>query len=139
MAAMLGADEFGFGTAALIAIGCDMARQCHLDTCPTGIATQREDLRERFTGKPEHVANFLLTLPKKYAKSWLRLALVLWMRLLAAPTCLPHAPVGVMVRLTARARTSSIWRRFWKLAVATRHEGIHRRPARQSTWRAATC
>ncbi len=59
MAAMLGADEFGFGTAALIAIGCDMARQCHLDTCPTGIATQREDLRKRFTGKPEHVATFL--------------------------------------------------------------------------------
>ena len=65
MAAMLGADEFGFGTAALIAIGCDMARQCHLDTCPTGIATQREDLRERFTGKPEHVANFLLALAEE--------------------------------------------------------------------------
>ncbi len=59
MAAMLGADEFGFGTAALIAIGCDMARQCHLDTCPTGIATQREDLRSRFTGKPEQVVMFL--------------------------------------------------------------------------------
>ena len=65
MAAMLGADEFGFGTAALIAIGCDMARQCHLDTCPTGIATQREDLREKFTGKPEHVANFLLALAEE--------------------------------------------------------------------------
>jgi len=59
IAAMLGADEFGFGTAALIAVGCDMARQCHLDTCPAGIATQREDLRLKFTGKPEHVANFL--------------------------------------------------------------------------------
>src|SRR5579885_1889216 len=59
VAAMLGADEFGFGTAALIAIGCDMARQCHLDTCPTGIATQREDLRRRFTGKPEQVVTFL--------------------------------------------------------------------------------
>jgi glutamate synthase (ferredoxin) len=59
MAAMLGADEFGLGTAALIAIGCDMARQCHLDTCPAGIATQREDLRQRFTGTPEHVATFL--------------------------------------------------------------------------------
>ncbi len=59
VAAMLGADEFGFGTAALIAIGCDMARQCHLDTCPTGIATQREELRKRFTGKPEQVVMFL--------------------------------------------------------------------------------
>jgi glutamate synthase (ferredoxin) len=65
MAAMLGADEFGFGTAALIAIGCDMARQCHLDTCPTGIATQREDLREKFAGRPEHVANFLLALAEE--------------------------------------------------------------------------
>ncbi|HEU5200986.1 MAG TPA: glutamate synthase-related protein, partial [Ktedonobacterales bacterium] len=60
VAAMLGADEFGFGTAALIAIGCDMARQCHLDTCPTGIATQREDLRKKFTGRPEQVTTFLL-------------------------------------------------------------------------------
>ncbi|HEY7124899.1 MAG TPA: glutamate synthase-related protein [Ktedonobacterales bacterium] len=59
VAAMLGADEFGFGTAALIALGCDMARQCHLDTCPTGIATQREDLRKRFTGTPEQVVTFL--------------------------------------------------------------------------------
>jgi glutamate synthase domain-containing protein 2/glutamate synthase domain-containing protein 1/glutamate synthase domain-containing protein 3 len=60
VAALLGADEFAFGTAALVALGCDMARQCHLDTCPTGIATQREDLRGRFEGKPEHVAAFLL-------------------------------------------------------------------------------
>jgi glutamate synthase domain-containing protein 2/glutamate synthase domain-containing protein 1/glutamate synthase domain-containing protein 3 len=62
IAAMLGADEFGFGTAVLVALGCDMARQCHLDTCPTGIATQREDLRQRFAGRPEHVANFLVAL-----------------------------------------------------------------------------
>ncbi len=59
VAAMLGADEFGFGTAALIALGCDMARQCHLDTCPTGIATQKEELRKKFTGKPEQVVTFL--------------------------------------------------------------------------------
>ncbi|HEX8037470.1 MAG TPA: glutamate synthase large subunit [Ktedonobacterales bacterium] len=64
-AALLGADEFGFGTAALIAIGCDMARQCHLDTCPTGIATQREDLRRKFTGRPEHVVNFLLAVARE--------------------------------------------------------------------------
>ena len=64
-AALLGADEFGFGTAALIAIGCDMARQCHLDTCPTGIATQREDLRRKFTGRPEHVVNFLMAVARE--------------------------------------------------------------------------
>jgi glutamate synthase domain-containing protein 2/glutamate synthase domain-containing protein 1/glutamate synthase domain-containing protein 3 len=57
-AALLGAEEFAFGTAALVAIGCDMARQCHLDTCPTGIATQREDLRAKFAGRPEDVARF---------------------------------------------------------------------------------
>jgi glutamate synthase (NADPH/NADH) large chain len=54
-AAMLGADEFAFGTSVLVALGCDMARQCHLNTCPTGIATQRPDLRAKFRGKPEHV------------------------------------------------------------------------------------
>jgi glutamate synthase (NADPH/NADH) large chain len=54
-AAMLGADEFAFGTAVLVALGCDMARQCHLNTCPTGIATQRPELRAKFRGKPEHV------------------------------------------------------------------------------------
>ncbi|HEY0785750.1 MAG TPA: glutamate synthase-related protein [Acidobacteriaceae bacterium] len=57
-AAMLGADEFAFGTAVLVTIGCDMARQCHLNTCPTGIATQREDLRAKFRGKPEHILRF---------------------------------------------------------------------------------
>jgi glutamate synthase domain-containing protein 2/glutamate synthase domain-containing protein 3 len=62
IAALLGAEEFAFGTAALVAIGCDMARQCHLDTCPTGIATQREDLRAKFTGTPEMVERFALAL-----------------------------------------------------------------------------
>lgn len=57
--AMLGAEEFGFGTASVVSIGCDMARQCHLNTCPTGVATQREDLRRKFTGKPEQLINFL--------------------------------------------------------------------------------
>ena len=58
MAALLGADEFGFGSAALVAAGCVMARQCHLDTCPAGIATQRDDLRARFKGRPEDVIRF---------------------------------------------------------------------------------
>ncbi len=57
--ALLGAEEFGFGTAALVTLGCDMARQCHLNTCPTGIATQREDLRAKFTGKPQYLINYL--------------------------------------------------------------------------------
>ena len=58
VAAMLGAEEFGFGSAAVVAAGCVMARQCHLNTCPVGVATQREDLRARFPGTPEHVVNF---------------------------------------------------------------------------------
>ena len=58
VAAVLGADEFGFGTAALLAIGCVMARQCHLNTCPAGIATQDEKYRERFAGKPEMVMTY---------------------------------------------------------------------------------
>jgi glutamate synthase (NADPH/NADH) large chain/glutamate synthase (ferredoxin) len=62
MAAMLGAEEFGFGTSALVAIGCDMARQCHLNSCPTGIATQKEELRKRFAGTPEMVVNYFLML-----------------------------------------------------------------------------
>lgn len=58
IAAMLGADEFGFGTSVLVALGCDMARQCHLNTCPTGIATQRADLRAKFAGTPEMVIGY---------------------------------------------------------------------------------
>ncbi len=56
--ALLGAEEFGFGTAALLAIGCVMARQCHLNTCPVGIATQDEKLRARFAGNPEMVESY---------------------------------------------------------------------------------
>ncbi|HEV7364584.1 MAG TPA: glutamate synthase large subunit [Gemmatimonadales bacterium] len=55
IAALLGAESYGFGTAPLVAMGCDMARQCHINTCPTGIATQREDLRAKFKGTPEQV------------------------------------------------------------------------------------
>ena len=74
IAALLGAEEFGFGTAVLVAIGCDMARQCHLDTCPTGIATQREDLRAKFTGTPEQVDRFVTASPRISARSWPRSA-----------------------------------------------------------------
>src|ERR1700756_112463 len=65
IAAILGADEFGFGTASLLAIGCVMARQCHLNTCPVGIATQDEKLRTRFTGKPEMVTAYFRALAEE--------------------------------------------------------------------------
>jgi glutamate synthase (ferredoxin) len=58
IAALLGAESYGFGTAPLVALGCAMARQCHINTCPTGIATQREDLRGKFKGTPEQVIGY---------------------------------------------------------------------------------
>ncbi|RMF90895.1 MAG: glutamate synthase subunit alpha, partial [Nitrospinota bacterium] len=59
VAAILGAEEYGFGTAPLVATGCVMARQCHLNTCPVGVATQKEELRARYAGTPEMVIHFL--------------------------------------------------------------------------------
>ena len=58
IAALLGAEEFGFATAPLITLGCIMMRKCHLNTCPVGVATQDPELRAKFTGKPEHVVNY---------------------------------------------------------------------------------
>ena len=60
MGALMGAEEFGFGSVAMIAEGCIMARICHTNNCPVGVASQREELRKRFTGIPDHVVNFFL-------------------------------------------------------------------------------
>lgn len=65
MAALLGADEFGFSTAPLIVLGCTMMRKCHLNTCPVGIATQDPVLRAKFQGQPEHVINYLFLLAEE--------------------------------------------------------------------------
>ncbi|MFZ5806871.1 MAG: glutamate synthase large subunit [Verrucomicrobiota bacterium] len=59
IAALLGAEEFGFATAPLVTLGCVMMRACHLNTCPVGVATQNPELRKKFAGKPEHVVNFM--------------------------------------------------------------------------------
>jgi glutamate synthase (ferredoxin) len=59
IAALLGAEEFGFATTALVTLGCIMMRVCHLDTCPVGVATQNPELRKKFTGDPAHVVNFM--------------------------------------------------------------------------------
>lgn len=59
IAALLGAEEFGFSTAPLVVLGCIMMRVCHLDTCPVGVATQNPELRKKFRGDPEHVVNFM--------------------------------------------------------------------------------
>ena len=63
--ALLGADEFGFSTAPLIAMGCIMMRVCHLNTCPVGIATQDPELRNRFRGTPEHVVNYMILIAEE--------------------------------------------------------------------------
>ena len=65
IAAILGAEEFGFSTAPLVTLGCIMMRKCHLNTCPVGIATQDEELRKKFHGKPENVVNYLFMVAKE--------------------------------------------------------------------------
>ena len=65
IAALLGAEEFGFATAPLIALGCIMMRKCHLNTCPVGIATQDPELRRKFAGAPEHVVNYFFMVAKE--------------------------------------------------------------------------
>ncbi|GAA1482276.1 glutamate synthase large subunit [Gordonia sinesedis] len=73
VAALLGAEEFGFATAPLVVAGCIMMRVCHLDTCPVGVATQNPLLRERFTGKPEFVENFFLYIAEEVRELLARL------------------------------------------------------------------
>jgi glutamate synthase (NADPH/NADH) large chain len=68
--ALLGADEFGFSTAPLIAAGCIMMRKCHLNTCPVGVATQDPVLRKRFKGRPSTSSTTSSSSPKKCARSW---------------------------------------------------------------------
>jgi glutamate synthase (NADPH/NADH) large chain len=70
MAAILGAEEFGFATAPLVTLGCIMMRKCHLNTCPVGVATQDPVLRKKFTGKPEHVVNYLFMVAEE-AREWM--------------------------------------------------------------------
>ncbi len=73
LAALLGAEEFGLATAALVVEGCVMLRKCHLNTCSVGIATQDPKLREHFTGRPEHVVNFFLLLAEGVRRQLARL------------------------------------------------------------------
>ena len=67
MAALMGGEEFGFGTIAMIAEGCIMARICHTNNCPVGVTSQKEELRKRFTGIPEHVVNFFFFVAEEAA------------------------------------------------------------------------
>jgi glutamate synthase domain-containing protein 2/glutamate synthase domain-containing protein 1/glutamate synthase domain-containing protein 3 len=73
IAAMLGAEEFGFATTALVTLGCIMMRVCHLDTCPVGVATQNPELRKKFTGDPAHVVNFMRFIAQEMREHMARL------------------------------------------------------------------
>ena len=73
IATMLGAEEWGIATAALVTIGCIMMRKCHLNTCPVGIATQDPELRKKFAGKPEHVVNYFFLLAEELREIMARL------------------------------------------------------------------
>jgi glutamate synthase (ferredoxin) (EC 1.4.7.1) len=64
-AAVLGAEEYGFGSSAMLAIGCVMARQCHLNTCPVGIASQKEELRRKFPGFPERIERYFIAIAEE--------------------------------------------------------------------------
>lgn len=75
VAAMLGAELFGFGTLPLVAVGCKMARVCNLNTCPYGVATQDEKLRARFTGKPEYVENLMIFIARELREIMARLGI----------------------------------------------------------------
>ncbi len=73
IAALLGAEEYGFATGPLVSLGCVMMRVCNLDTCPVGVATQNPELRRKFTGKPEHVMNFMLFIAEEMREIMARL------------------------------------------------------------------
>ena len=90
--ALLGADEFGFATAALVAAGCVMMRKCHLNTCPVGVATQNPELRRRFNGKPEDVITFFLFLAEEVRELMAKLGFRTFNEMIGRTDMLKHAP-----------------------------------------------
>ena len=116
IAAMLGAEEFGFGTGVLVALGCDMARQCHLNTCPTGIATQREDLRAKFEGRPEHVVNHLFFIADEVREHLARLGAQTLDEVVGRVELLQQSPAASLdLSYVLRATDSALpRRRLWE-------------------------
>jgi glutamate synthase (NADPH/NADH) large chain len=92
IAAILGADEFGFATAPLIAAGCIMMRKCHLNTCPVGVATQDPVLRARFTGQPEHVINYFFFVAEELREIMASLGVRKLTEMIGRPELLDAAP-----------------------------------------------
>ena len=110
-AALLGAEGYGFGTSALVALGCKMARQCHLNTCPVGVATQREDLRAKYFGKPQMLVDFLLHVSEEVRQILARLGYSTLEEIIGRTDLLaqiePHEPGGIHAE---RARTVDLAR-----------------------------
>lgn len=92
LAALLGADEFGFATAPLIALGCVMMRKCHLNICPVGIATQDPELRRKFTGQPEHVINYFFQVAEDVRQHMARLGFRRIADMVGRRDCLQRVP-----------------------------------------------
>ena len=88
IAALLGAEEMGFSTAPLITLGCIMMRKCHLNTCPVGIATQDPELRTKFTGKPDHVVNYLFMVAEEARQIMARLGFRSFNEMIGRSDCL---------------------------------------------------
>ncbi len=103
MAAILGAEEFGFATAPLITLGCIMMRKCHLNTCPVGVATQDPVLRKKFAGKPEHVVNYLFMVAEDARSTW---------------------PIWVSARLRRWWDASIAWRRMRRFSIGKQMDSI---------------
>ena len=112
--ALLGADEFGFATAPLIAAGCIMMRKCHLNTCPVGVATQDPVLRKRFTGQPEHVINFFFFVAEEVRELMAKLGFRSFDEM-----------VGQVGRLDARRAI-----KHWKAAGVDLSRLLHQAPAK---------
>ena len=93
VACLLGAEEFGFATMPLVAMGCLMQRDCHQDTCPAGIATQNCRLRRGFAGKPEHVARFMLFVAEQLRRIMARLGFATVEEMVGHPECLRQVEV----------------------------------------------
>ena len=123
IAALLGAEEFGFATAPLVVSGCIMMRVCHLDTCPVGVATQNPELRKRFDGRPEYVVNFMRFIAQE-------------VREYLARAGLPHAGRGGRARRDARRRRRGRGTgrpRAWTSARSSRCRSCRRAPPRHRT------
>ncbi len=131
VAALLGADEFGFATAPLIVEGCVMMRKCHLNTCPVGIATQDPELRARFTGQPEHVVNYFFFIAEEVRELMARLGFRTMDEMIGRTDMLRALPssdnakaatldLSALLHLAtpaSRARTDSVARRHVRLRV----------------------